>query len=184
MAIIPINNATISYNTTEHDTTQSPFTNNSNTNSSGGGGGGNNSTNGFIIAIEVIFSLLVLVILLFCFLVGLKKKKRIRKLTEDMIENAINQQERRIQMHLYGHCHSSSTVTSLIQYPPPSYSPPDPSNQLSNDVVSRLDHLLLENQICSRLLSPTSSITSVAVSNSATLPKYSDLYQDGVNRPT
>lgn len=171
MAILPI----ADNSTTQYDTTQSPYTNSNDSSGSTG-------PNGFLIAIEVIFSLLALVILLFCFLAGLKRKKRMRQLNQEMIENAIHQQERRIQLHLQGHCHSSSTITTLIQYPPPSYSPPDPLNQLSNDTVSRLDHLLLENQMCSRP-SPSSTRVVVGVSNSVTLPKYCDLYQDGVSRP-
>lgn len=143
--------------------------------------GGNSANNGFLIAIEVIFSVLVLFILLFCFFAGVKRKKRLRRLNENMIENAINQQERRIQLHLQGQTHSSSTVTTLIQLPPPSYSPPDPTNQLSNDTVSRLDHLLLENHLCT-LQQQQNSNTTTRAAPITTLPKYSDLYNEGVNR--
>lgn len=155
------------------------YNNSSNTNSSnstdGGSGGGGSVNNGFLIAIEVIFSVLVLFILVFCFFAGMKRKRRLRRLNENMIENAINQQERRIQLNLQGRFNSSSTVTSSIRYPPPSYSPPDPANQLSNDAVSRLDHLLLENHICT-LQHDSPNTTTVA------LPKYSDLYQNGEHR--
>lgn len=142
-------------------------------NNNGGGGGGVN--NGFLIAIEVIFSVLVLFILVFCFFAGIKRKRRLRRLNETMIENAINQQERRMQLNLQGRFNSSSTVTSSIRYPPPSYSPPDPANQLSNDTVSRLDHLLLENHLCT-LQHSNNNTPSVA------LPKYSDLYQNETHR--
>ncbi|KAG2235322.1 hypothetical protein INT48_007953 [Thamnidium elegans] len=45
--------------------------------------------------------------------------------------------------------------------PPPCYSPPDPTTQLSSATVNRLDRLLLENQI------------PLSLSNRA-LPKYSE----------
>ncbi|KAL9552214.1 hypothetical protein PS6_004607 [Mucor atramentarius] len=61
-----------------------------------------NSGNAFLIAIEAIFSCLVIVVLLFCFFTGVRKKKRARVNQQQMIENAITQQERRIQLHLQG----------------------------------------------------------------------------------
>lgn len=153
----------------------------SSSNSGGGGGGGGNGgvNNGFLIAIEVIFSVLVLFILMFCFFAGIKRKRRLRRLNETMIENAINQQERRIQLNLQGRFNSSSTVTSSIRYPPPSYSPPDPANQLSNDTVSRLDHLLLENHLCTLQHSNNNNNSNTPP---VALPKYSDLYQNGTHR--
>ncbi|KAL9543523.1 hypothetical protein MBANPS3_008082 [Mucor bainieri] len=83
-----------------------------------------NAGNAFLIAIEVIFSCLVIVVLLFCFFTGVRKKKRARVNQQQMIENAITQQERRIQLHMQGQCHSSSTVTTLVQCPLPAPPPP------------------------------------------------------------
>lgn len=140
-----------------------------------------NAGNAFLIAIEVIFSCLVLVVLLFCFFTGVRKKKRARVNQQQTIENAITQQERRIQLHLQGQCHSSSTVTTLVQCPlpappPPTYAPPDPRQYLPKDVVARLDYLLEQNQICTTTTAttrPSSTRTTIC----ETLPTYTDLYR-------
>lgn len=147
-----------------------------------------NSGNAFLIAIEVIFSCLVIVVLLFCFFTGVRKKKRARVNQQQMIENAITQQERRIQLHLQGQCHSSSTVTTLVQCPlpappPPTYAPPDPRHSLPKDVVARLDCLLEQNQICTTTTTisttrPNSTTTTIR----DTLPTYTDLYCNHHNR--
>lgn len=158
MAIISSYNTTLANpdDSTGFDTT----TNTTNNNKISYGSG----DNGALVAIEVIFSLLVFVILLFCFSAGLKIKKRLRKEKDEMIESAVNQQENRIQTQLQGQCHSTATVTNLLQLPPPCYSPPDPTTQLSSATISRLDRLLLRSQICT-------------LSTGVTLPKYTDLYR-------
>lgn len=125
-----------------------------------------NGDNKALIAIEVIFSLLVLVIVMFCFSAGLKRRRRLREeRTERMVENAITTTACRPQVVFTTivQTHSSGTVTTLLQVPPPSYSPPDPTTQLSGEAISRLDRLLV-NQICTP-------------PNGVTLPKYTDLYR-------
>lgn len=123
-----------------------------------------NGDNKALIAIEVIFSLLVLVIVVFCFFAGLKKRRRLRQeRTERMIENATTVMNQREPVGPLLHGNSTGTVTTLLQLPPPSYSPPDPTTQLSGEAVSRLDRLLV-NQICTP-------------PNGVTLPKYTDLYR-------
>lgn len=157
MVFIPNFNDTISsYNTTGFDPRPSDSRYSRSNNNEGDDG---NRNNGFLVAIEVIFSLLVLFILLFCLFSGLRKKRRLQMEREGIIETAVErQQERCIQQMQYS---SNTTVTTLIQCPPPCYSPPDPTTQLSSATVSRLDQLLLENQI------------PLSLSNRA-LPKYSE----------
>ncbi|KAK4519938.1 60S ribosomal protein L22 [Mucor velutinosus] len=144
-----------------------------------------NAGNAFLIAIEVIFSCLVIVVLLFCYFTGVHKKKRARVNQQQMIENAITQQERRIQLHLQGQCHSSSTVTTLVQCPPlpapppPTYAPPDPRHSLPKDVVARLDYLLEQNQICTTTTTTTTTprASSTTTTIRETLPAYTDVYR-------
>lgn len=135
-----------------------------------------NTGNSFLIAIEVIFSCLVIVVLAFCFFTGIRKKKRAFQSRQQMIDNAITQQERRFQLHLQGQCHSSSTLTTSIQCPLPTYTPPDPRHSLPKDVVSRLDCLLEQNQICTTAASTTTTTTICE-----TLPTYTDLYRNSNN---
>ncbi|KAI9359026.1 hypothetical protein BD770DRAFT_471941 [Pilaira anomala] len=104
----------------------------------------NSGSNGFLVAIEVIFSLLVVFILIFCLYFGFKKKRLLRKRREEIIQTAIERQERRIQQM---QCQSSTTVTTLMSCPLPAYSPPDPANRLTSSTVSRLNQLLLESQM-------------------------------------
>ncbi|KAI8885445.1 hypothetical protein K501DRAFT_331908 [Backusella circina FSU 941] len=119
--------------------------------------------NGIIIAIEVLFSAFVVLALGFCYYIGRKKRRLIRKEHQDMLERALEYQEDRIQRRIL-HNESCSTI---VQVPPPIYSPPDPVYRLSNDAVLRLDHLfLVQNQ----LSTPNSQQSFVK------LPKYSELY--------
>lgn len=123
------------------------------------------SSNGYnkaLTAIEVVFSLLVVMIMMFCFSAGLRKKRSLRKQKAEMVENAVIQQEQRLQALLQGG--STGTVTTLLQLPPPCYYPPDPATQLSSAAISRLDQLMLENQLCT-------------LPSGVTLPKYTDLYR-------
>ncbi|GAN07019.1 hypothetical protein MAM1_0145d06509 [Mucor ambiguus] len=142
-----------------------------------------NAGNAFLIAIEVVFSCLVIVVLLFCFFTGVRKKRRALANQQQMIENAITQQERRIQLHLQGQCHSSSTVTTLVQCPlpappPPMYAPPDSRHSLPKDVVARLDYLLEQNQICTTTATITTTRPNSATATiRETLPSYTDLYR-------
>ncbi|KAI9246817.1 hypothetical protein EDC94DRAFT_664824 [Helicostylum pulchrum] len=155
MVFLPNFNETINlYNTTGFDPSSSDSRYTRSSNYEGGGDNGNRN-NGFLVAVEVIFSLLVLFILLFCLFSGIRKKRRLRMEREVMIEAAVERQVQQMQ------CHSNTTVATLIQCPPPSYSPPDPTTQLSSATVNRLDQLLLENQI------------PLSLSNRA-LPKYSE----------
>ncbi|KAI8061347.1 hypothetical protein BDF21DRAFT_467334 [Thamnidium elegans] len=156
MVFIPNFNDTIGlYNSTGFD----PRPSDSRYSRSNNEGEDGNRNNGFLVAIEVIFSLLVLFILLFCLFSGLRKKKRLRREREEIIETAIERQQEQCIQQMQ--CHSNTTMTTLIQCPPPCYSPPDPTTQLSSATVNRLDRLLLENQI------------PLSLSNRA-LPKYSE----------
>jgi hypothetical protein len=80
-----------------------------------------------------------------------------------MLERALEYQEGRIQRRML----YNESCSTIVQVPPPIYSPPDPVCRLSNDAVSRLDHLfLVQNQ----LSTPSSQQSLVK------LPKYSELY--------
>ncbi|GAA5801969.1 hypothetical protein HPULCUR_007429 [Helicostylum pulchrum] len=133
MVFLPNFNETINlYNTTGFDPSSSDSRYTRSSNYEGGGDNGNRN-NGFLVAVE----------------------RRLRMEREVMIEAAVERQVQQMQ------CHSNTTVATLIQCPPPSYSPPDPTTQLSSATVNRLDQLLLENQI------------PLSLSNRA-LPKYSE----------